>query len=227
MRPPPPSSPRSRLRLRSPRRATPTCRRGEAEAKAALEKSPRHGEYVDIKLPGGRHADPHLGRLSRAQGQGRRRHRHPRDLRPDRLDPRRRRPARRRRLHRRRAGPDLAARARTAAAPIRRRAATTSSSWCARSRPRRRPARLNAVRDYGTSSCRPPTARAPPSASAGAARRASPTPAAQPDARTPRSSTTAPRRRPRTSRRSRPRCSASTAATTRASTPPSSRPRPR
>jgi len=26
---------------------------GEAEAKAALEKSPRHGEYVDVKLPGG------------------------------------------------------------------------------------------------------------------------------------------------------------------------------
>src|SRR3954452_9197409 len=55
----PPSSPAPQAAPAPPAPAAPAPARdeslppSEAQAKAALEKSPRHGEYVDIKLPSG------------------------------------------------------------------------------------------------------------------------------------------------------------------------------
>ena len=58
---------------------------GEEGAKARLEKSPRHGEYADVPVPGGSPIRAWVV-YPGAQGQGARRHRHPRDLRPVGLD---------------------------------------------------------------------------------------------------------------------------------------------
>ena len=95
----PPSSPRPRAAPDNP--AIPP---DNAAVGGALKNSPRHGEWVDIKMPVGP-GDQELRRLSRAQGQGAGRPRHPRHRRHGRLGPRRRRSAREGRLHRHRPGP--------------------------------------------------------------------------------------------------------------------------
>jgi carboxymethylenebutenolidase len=51
--PPPASAPPAAAMAAQPLPRDEKLPPSEAQAKAALEKSPRHGEYVDIKLPGG------------------------------------------------------------------------------------------------------------------------------------------------------------------------------
>ena len=188
------------LRPRRPRcraRREPAARR-EAQAKAALEKSPRHGEYVDVKLPSGGTPIRTWVVYPERKDKAPRRHRHPRDLRPLRLDPRRRRPARREGFIA--VAPDLISGlgpngggTDSVAEPRRRR-----RSWSASSRPRRRPARLDAVRAYAHQAPRRQRQERDDRLLLGRRRRASPTP--PPSRRsTPPSSTTAPRRRPPTS----------------------------
>ena len=183
----------------------------DAQAKAALDSTPRHGEYVNVDFPAGKHEAAHLRGVSGAQGEGTRRDRHPRGLRPQRLAARCRRPAREGRVHRGCARPHHRPRARrrrhrVAAEPRRRGERDPLADAGGRHGAPRRGARL------GAASCRPPTADRPPSASAGAARAVSPTQPRSP-AWMPPSSTTARRPTPRRSQRSRRRSSASTAAT--------------
>ena len=123
---------------------------GANEAKAVLEKSPRHGEWVDIEVPGEKTPVKSYVVYPEREGQGAGRDRDPRDLRPERLDPRRRRPARGRRVHRDRPGPAQRPRPRTAAGPTRS-ADRDDGDACdpRRSSPRKSISRLNAVRDYG------------------------------------------------------------------------------
>ena len=207
------------------RRAERASRRRRRQAKAALEKSPRHGEYVDMKS---RRAACRCGadRLPGAQGQGARGHRHPRDLRPERLDARRRRPARAPTGSSRSRRTCSRARARTAAAPSRSPAATTSASSSAGSRPDEVDARGSTpCASCGTKLPAAQRQDARRSASAGAAAHSFAYAVAQPElerrGRLLRHVAGAARR----SRRSRRRCWASTAPTTPASTPRSSRPR--
>ena len=82
-----------------------SSRRGAGEGGTREVAAPRRVDRREDAF--GRSADQDVGRLSGAKGEGGRRPRHPRDLRPLRLDSRRRGPAREGRLHRRRSRPSV------------------------------------------------------------------------------------------------------------------------